>query len=308
VTGEVVPLSVVIPTMGRRELLGRCLASITACRPRAEEVLVVDQSHSPEVAELVRSFAPLGARLVPCPGRGVSRGRNLGLRKAAHVVVLVTDDDCTVAGDWVATAWTAMSSDPERIVVGPVYGVGDPLAVPSTRDLTAVRDFTGRMRIDLLSPNNMVLNRPLALALGGFDERFGPREKAEDNDFCYRWLKAGHRMHFEPTLVVWHHGWRTKEQLPRLYIDYMRGVGFLYAKHLREGDLRVLKFLGFTLIAMVRSFAAAVVKRRASWADPRRGIVRGLPVGLWRGFRVYWLGAQLEQEPSPPDSLEKSSA
>lgn len=290
VTAEVTPVSVVIPTIGRPELLTRCLESVTACRPRAAEVLVVDQSHDPQVAQLVTGFAALGARLVPCPGFGVSRGRNVGLREAAHEVVLITDDDCTVAADWVATAWQAMASDLEKIVTGPVFPVGDPIAVPSVRDQTPERDFTGRLRIDLLSPNNMALNRSLALAEGGFDERFGPREKAEDNDFCYRWLKAGHRMHFEPTLVVWHHGWRTPEQLERLYVEYMRGVGFLYAKHLRNGDLRMLRYLGRTLVAALRGFAAAVVKGRPSWADPRRGITRGLPVGLWLGWRVFWRG------------------
>jgi len=293
---EVVPVSVVIPTIGRPELLTRCLGSVTACRPRAAEVLVVDQSHDPQVAQLVAGFAALGARLVPCAGFGVSRGRNVGLREAAHEVVLITDDDCTVEPHWVGTAWDAMGSDPEKIVTGPVFPVGDPMTVPSTRDETPERDFTGRLRVDLLSPNNMALNRSLALAEGGFDERFGPREKAEDGDFCYRWLKAGHRMHFEPTLVVRHHGWRTPEQLERLYVEYARGVGFLYAKHLRNGDLRVLRYLVHSALMVLRALAAAVVKGRPRWADPRRGIARGLPVGLWLGWRVFWLGADRSSE------------
>jgi GT2 family glycosyltransferase len=288
-TAELVPVSVVIPTIGRLELLTRCLESVTACRPGAVEILVVDQSHDPEVAQLVARFDSVGARLVPCSGLGVSRGRNLGLREARNEVVLITDDDCTVAPDWVSTAWESMASDPEKIVTGPVFPVGDPLAVPSTRDETPLRDFTGMLRLDLLSPNNMVLNRSLALAEGGFDERFGPREKAEDGDFCYRWLKAGHRLHFEPGLVVWHHHWRTPEQLERLYVEYMRGVGFLYAKHLRSGDLRILRYLGRSVMLSLRAAAAALVKRRPRWTDPRRGIARGLPSGLWHGWRVFWL-------------------
>lgn len=293
----VVPLSVVIPTIGRAKLLAECLHSVTNCRPRAGDVVVVDQSHDPEVARVVDRFADLGARLVPCPGIGISRGRNVGLREAAHDVVLVTDDDCTVAEDWVAVAWAAMERDSEKIVTGPVFAGGDPRIVPSTRDLTHERDFTGLVRSDLLSPNNMALNRSLAVALGGFDERFGPREVAEDGDFCYRWLKAGHRMHFEPKLRVWHHAWRTPEQLERVYVDYMRGVGFLYAKHLRGGDLRVLVYLARTLAAALRGFAAAVVKGRPRWMDPRRGTFRGLPVGLWRGFRVFWLGRSYPPNP-----------
>jgi GT2 family glycosyltransferase len=284
---EVAPVSVVIPTIGRVRLLDRCLRSVAACSPRAAEILVVDQSHDPAVADLVTRFASAGARLVPCQGLGVSRGRNTGLRASTNEVVLVTDDDCTVGPEWVGVAWRSMAGDTGKIVTGPVFPVGDPAAVPSTRDPVPRQDFTGRVRIDLLSPNNMALNRALALAEGGFDERFGPREKAEDNDFCYRWLKAGQRMQFEPDLAVWHHDWRTPEQLERLYVEYMRGVGFLYAKHLRDGDLRVVRYLGQAVVQSLRAFAAAIFKRRPRWADPRRGIVRGLPAGLWHGWRVY---------------------
>jgi GT2 family glycosyltransferase len=294
-TPEVLPVSVVIPTAGRLDMLRRCLQSLAACRPYAEEILIVDQSHDAAIARLAADFASVGARLVPCPGFGVSKGRNLGVLNAKNDVVLITDDDCTVAPDWVATAWEAMASDPEKIVTGRVLPVGDPLAVPSTREQTTWEDFTGLLRMDLLSPNNMVLNRLLVLAEGGFDERFGPNEKAEDNDFCYRWLKAGRRMEFEPGLVVWHHDWRTPKQLERLYIEYMRGVGFLYAKHLREGDLRILRYLGRSVMLSLRAWASGLVKGRPRWTDPRRGILRGLPAGLWRGWRVFWRGGS----PSP---------
>lgn len=284
---DVVPVSVVVPTIGRPVPLRRCLGSIAACRLRAAELLVVDQSGDPAVADVVGDFEKAGARLVPCPGLGVSKGRNVGLSEAAHEIVLITDDDCTVAPDWVAETWRLMSADPEKIVSGCVLAAGDPRAVPSTREGTEPRDFTGLLRTDLLSPNNMALNRSLALAEGGFDERFGPREKAEDGDFCYRWLKAGRRLQFDPSLVVWHHDWRTPEQLERLYVEYMRGVGFLYAKHLRRGDFRMLRFAAATTALAVRAAAAAVLKRKPRWTDPRRGFVRGLPAGFVHGWRVF---------------------
>jgi hypothetical protein len=294
---EALPVSVAIPTIGRLGPLRQCLESLAACRPRADEILVVDQSHDPAVAELVAGFAVVGARLVPCFGRGVSKGANLGLREAAHEIVLVTHDDCTVAQDWIATAWELMAPDPQKIITGRVLPVGDPRAVPSTNEETTPRDFTGTPQTGALFPNNMVLNRTMALEQGGFDERFGPDELAEDNDFCYRWLKAGHRLHFEPALVVWHHGWRTRAQLEGLYVKYVRGEGFLYAKHLRQGDLRMLRYIGRDLISAFRGLVSAIVKGRPRWTDPRRAIWRGLPAGLWAGWRVYRRGANSE----PPE-------
>ena len=76
-----------------------------------------------------------------------------------------------------------------------------------------------------------------AVLEGGFDELFGPAEAAEDNEFCYRWLRSGGSLRYEPSLVVWHHDWRSPRELERLYVRYARGQGFFYAKHLRRGDL-----------------------------------------------------------------------
>lgn len=284
-----VPVSVVIPTLGRLDPLTACLESLAACRPRAEEILVVDQSHDPAVAELVERFAGVGARLVPCQGTGVSRGRNLGLATASHEIVLVTDDDCTVADDWIATAWSLTRTDPGCIYSGMVVPVGDARAVPSYKIDPTPRDFTGKAHGGALFPNNMVANGRLVLAAGGFDERFSPAEAAEDNDFGYRWLKAGNALRYEPTLVVWHHDWRSPGQLDRLYLAYARGQGFLYAKHLREGDLRMVAYIGRDVYYALRGLASALLKRRPSWTDPRRGIPRGLPAGLWHGWRVFFL-------------------
>jgi GT2 family glycosyltransferase len=292
-----VPVSVVVPTVGREVPLGRCLTSLAACRPRADEILVVDQSHAPAIARLVGEFSSVGARLVPCTGRGVARGRNVGIDEARHAFVLVTDDDCTVEPNWVETAWRLMTADPAQIVSGRVVPVGDERAVPSTKDDPDRRDYTGEIHNGVLYGNNMVLNREFVVAAGGFDERFGPLEAAEDNDFCYRWLKAGRALRYEPVLVVHHHDWRSPAELEELYFRYARGQGFLYAKHLRRGDLRMLGFMARDAYYVLRAIAAAVVKRRQRWTDPRLGIPRGLPAGLRHGFDVFWLKRPAEGSP-----------
>ena len=72
---DTVPITVVIPTAGRERLLQRCLESLASCDPRAAEIVVVDQSARAAVADVVDSFAAVGARLVLCQGTGVARGR-----------------------------------------------------------------------------------------------------------------------------------------------------------------------------------------------------------------------------------------
>jgi GT2 family glycosyltransferase len=282
------PVTVVIPTIGRVDTLEKCLASLASCDPAAAEILIVDQSHAPEVEELSASFGDHHVRVVPCFGRGVSKGRNDGLKAAAHEIVLVTDDDCTVQTDWIGAAWQAMDGDAERIVTGRVVHVGDPRGSTDEVDDDTPREFTGAPRTGVLFPNNMALGRTAVLSEeGGFDERFGPEEAAEDNEFCYRWLKAGRRLLYEPKLVAFHHHWREPAELERLHVRYARGEGFLYAKNLRGGDLRMLRFIARDLVWALRGLLAAVVKRRERWTDFRRGILAGMPRGFRDGWRAF---------------------
>ena len=172
-------------------------------------------------------------------------------------------------------------------MTGKVLPGGDPATVPSWKDDPSPHDFTGEVHAGALFPNNMVLPRSLVLEAGAFDERFGPEEAAEDNEFCYRWLKAGGALRYEPALVVWHHDWRTAADLERLYTAYARGQGFFYAKYLRQGDLTMLRFIGRDLYWAGRSLVSAAVRPRPGWTDPRRGLLRGLPGGLRAGWLAF---------------------
>jgi GT2 family glycosyltransferase len=286
-SSETVPVTVVIPTIGRLEPLRRCLESLARSAPQPDEILVVDQSHDPAIEDAVAEIVEARGRVVRSDGAGVARARNDGLRAAANDVVLVTDDDCTVAADWVSTGAQLATTHPGAIVTGKVLPVGDPRAVPSTKDDPSPRDLSGERRGGWLFGNNMVLPRTAVLELDGFDERFGPAEAAEDNEFCYRWLRAGRPLRYEPSLVVDHHDWRSPDDLERLYVRYARGEGFFYAKHLRRGDLRMLRFVARDLAWALRGLASGLVTRREPWTDSRRGILRGLPGGFAAGWRVY---------------------
>jgi GT2 family glycosyltransferase len=301
---DTAPVSVVIPTIGRPALVRSLLESLGRCVPRAEEILVVDQSEQDEVALVVHDFEHIGARLVRCQSRGRGLARNVGLRAATHDVVLGTDDDCTVAPDWVARGLERVGDNPRRIATGSVLPVGDPSSVPSTKDDPLPRDYTGDLNGFPLFTNNLALNRSLALAFGGFDEGL---PAAEDNDFGYRWRRAGLELVYDPSMVVWHHDWRTPEQLERLYQTYARGQAAFYAKHLRLGDRRMLFFIARDLSWGLRGLAARVIRGRPPWPDPRLAVFSGLPLGFGVGWRAYKPGrdpvrelARLGTDSMPP--------
>jgi GT2 family glycosyltransferase len=281
---DVLPVSVVVPTIGRPALLEACLESLAACTPRADEILVVDQSDDDAVGRVVAAHLDAGARRIAFSVRNRGVAVNLGMHHARNDAVLVTDDDCIVAASWVGTGWSHLSRDPAAIVTGRVIPLGAAASVTSTIADERRRDYTGELHYGALSGGNMACSRSLVLEFGSFDERV---HVAEDNDLCYRWLRAGRRLRYEPDLLIWHRAWRTPAELDRQYLAYGRGQGVFYAKHLRARDVRVVRFLARDVYRGARGVAAGVVRGSGDWPDPRKGLLRGLAVGLVEGWRTF---------------------
>jgi GT2 family glycosyltransferase len=275
--------TVVLPTIGRPELIRSCLESLGGCDPRADEILVIDSSDDDAVADVVSGFAAVGARTIHCSALGLGNAFNLGLREATHEVVLLTNDDCTVEPSWVRRGVHHIGQHADAIVTGRVRPRGNPQVVPSTIDDLHSQEHVGRPNFALYT-QCMALRRTDVLEFGGFDGRVRPT--AEDNDLSYRWLRSGRRIRYEPDFVVWHHDWRTREQLQRLYVNYGIGQGMVYGKHLGRGDLLIFRYLLWDIVAVCRGLAARLVRGRRDNPDPRLGLLRGLPIGLVRGWRV----------------------
>jgi O-antigen biosynthesis protein len=296
VTGAPVTASVVVPTVGRLDLLERCLRSVLACEPPAEDVVVVDQSGGAEAADLVHRIGDTALRRVPCDGRGTARAMNVGLAAARHDTVLVTHDDCTVEPDWVGRGTALAVAFPGAILTGRVLPPDDSTYVPSTKTDPHPHDYTGTVTSGVLYPANMVASRSALQAIGGFDERPGLLV-AEDNDLCYRWLVDGRPFRYEPELVVWHHDWRTPAQLVRTHVAYARAQGVFYAKHLHAGDRRLLPMLRWDLRHGLQSTVMGLLRRRPRWQDPYREMVWSLLWGLASGWRE---ARRLDRPASPP--------
>ncbi|MCA1832724.1 MAG: glycosyltransferase family 2 protein [Actinomycetota bacterium] len=279
-----IPASVLIPTIGRPALLRALLESIRAGDTWPAEVVVVDQSEDGETKAVVANFADLNARVVDAERRGVAHARNVSLRAAGNDWILGVDDDCTVAPDWVRQCWDHLQRDPTAILTGRVPQAGAEGEKIWSRDDPSPRDYTGTLNCAALYPANMAADRRAILELGGFDERL---PAAEDNDLTYRWLRAGRRLVYQPDLLVWHHAWRSSEELNRIYVGYGRAQGAFYAKHLRRGDLRMLRFILSDLLHAVGGLVAGAIRGGPLWTYWRRGIIFGLPGGFVEGWRTF---------------------
>jgi GT2 family glycosyltransferase len=239
---RILPVSVVIPTRDRHELLSGLVRSLLAGTHLPAEIVIADQSR--EAVPVDGAHADVAIRHLRLERAGASYGRNEGIRAARHDVVVLIDDDTVVDAAWLVRLVDALVRDgPRTVVTGAVLESAEAGPAPSLTTHTEEMVFSGRPFLDPLFSNNMALRRDAFDDVGLFDERLGggaPFPAAEDNDLGYRLLEAGYRVRFVPDAIVWHLGsWRDRSKR-RLDWAYGRGQGAYYAKHLRLRDRYML--------------------------------------------------------------------
>jgi GT2 family glycosyltransferase len=213
------PLSVVIPSHSRPDLLRRCLASVRANAPLGTEILVVDDGSAEGcVVAAAAEFPAVGVIRHDTP-RGFCAAANAGLRAASNRIVELLNDDAEVTAGWDQAA-LAHFTDASVAAVAPLVLMGPPgdgvPRVDSAGDRYFVGGFAGKrghrrpLTGDYLhggpvfgaSASCAFYDRDLVLKVGGFPEEFGAY--FEDVDLSFRLHWAGRRVVYEPESRVWH--------------------------------------------------------------------------------------------------------
>ena len=279
------PVSIVIPTRDRPELLRRTVQSVLDGDSLPAEIVVVDQSSGPRVA--LPAGESVEIRRLELSSRGLSRARNAGVAAATHDVIVMIDDDVRVQPDWLRRLVDALLAAPAGTVV--TGTVAAPTTtdgfVPSTTSRTEPETFFGRQPGDFLFGGNMAMRRAVFEQVGPFDERLGAGAlfaSAEDNDWGYRLLEAGCEIAFVPEAVVVHYGTREGRDLLTLDWAYGRGQGAFYAKHMSLTDRHMLG--RFRRDASKRARRVARIVR-----GNRHGVREGIYLaGLVSGALGWW--------------------
>ena len=241
--------SVVIATRNRPEMLRDTVDSVLSARRVPRELVIVDQSATPNV-ELSARGAVRGCEVlyVHSASSGLSSARNIGIRRASQDVVVILDDDMLVQEDSLERLLARRDGGRRvvttgRLLAAPAEGPGlsQPPGALVTR--TEPEVFRGPQPRQVVPGPNVALPREVLLELGGYDERLGAGTRfpaAEDHDLSLRLLEAGCEVRHVPEAVVLHRSWRARRDVARLRWGYARGVGGFYAKHASLRDRHVL--------------------------------------------------------------------
>jgi GT2 family glycosyltransferase len=284
---------VVVCTRDRPDRLDRVLSALRPqVGPVGFELLVVDQSAAPHAGG--------GAvRVIADRGVGLSRARNVAARATQARWLAFVDDDCRPAAGWARALADELAGDPPVAMVCPHVEAGpmprgDYLEVTTFPVRHAVirrgrRVHPGRLGFGACT----VVRRDVALSLGGWDERLGPGAPefpaADDMDFNYRLLRAGHAALVTPGPRAVHDQWRTAAELPALHAGYLAAWCGFACKHLKTGDVRGgLWLLAIAAVDVADMVAAAAGRRSVLRRRIAIGKLRGAVVGTARGLARSW--------------------
>lgn len=299
-------ISVIVCTRDRPDDLRKALESLTDQDFDGYEVLVVDQSRSDTTRLVVEEAAGGGesVRYIRLSTPGLSRAYNAGIANARGDLLAFTDDDCEAPRDWLRCVEAAFRAEPDvALLYGQVLlppglvekegqeGVTPQLPIEARRRLSRRDGF----RVFGMGAN-FAARRAACLQLGGFDEVLGgggPLQSAQDFDFAYRLFRNGFAILLEPTVIVYHHGFRSLRDWPAVVRSYGVGVGGFYWKHVRAGDVYAARLLAAMLARETAGVMRKVLLRRPAaiqWkyvTSVFSGIVRSHGYGIDERHRLY---------------------
>lgn len=249
-------LSIVIVSFNARQHLENCLASLFAAPPAVpHDIIVVDNASTDGSAEAVRHGWPSVTVIARANNAGFAAANNQGFRATRGDLVLLLNNDTTVAPGAIDALVSRLVADPSAAIAGPrlVDGTGvaelsfGPMLSPvgelrqklvmqlQARGFGPVSRWVERATrreqyVDWVSGAALLVRRADAEAVGLLDERYFLY--AEDVDFCAAVRARGRRVLFTPGAEVVHLRGRSRATAPAtMNVAYRRSHVAFYEKH-----------------------------------------------------------------------------
>jgi GT2 family glycosyltransferase len=224
-------------TIGRRDALARLLASLERQASNSFELTVVDQSRGSDVETLLKDCT-VGQGIHHLRSeRGLSRGRNMGLRAARGQVVGFPDDDCWYDPDVVDRVCRYFQHPENDVLTGRTVDDRGNNSLSPHRGDSGIID---RRNVFASGNSNTLFARTsVAREVDGFDESLGvgaatPFQSCEETDFLLRCLRRGHRLYFCHDFIVRHD-----------QVDDSTAARFARARLYSKGYGRLLRLHGY---------------------------------------------------------------
>jgi glycosyltransferase involved in cell wall biosynthesis len=280
-------ISVVIPHLNQPEMLARCLASLAACRRRADQIIVVDNGSTSLPADICARHPGVTLLQEASPGPGPAR--NLGVAKANGDVLAFIDADCLADPDWLLVAETAMA-DPSAAILGGDVRIAyvDPARLTMLEAYESI--YAYRMdryiaREGFTGTGNLVVRRDVMADVGPF----AGIGVAEDRDWGQRATAKGCSIRYVAGMKVYHPARLQFRELFRKWDRHMAHA-FIDAQTRRGGTVKwAAKTLAMGLSPIVE-IPRILLSARIGGARARGLAMAGLiRIRVYRAGKMVWL-------------------
>ncbi|HNX75631.1 MAG TPA: glycosyltransferase [Candidatus Rifleibacterium sp.] len=263
-------VSVIIPVYNAEATIGKTLHALLR-QNKADfllEIITVDDGSTDATPTILQGFQ--GIKVIRQMNAGPASARNTGARAATGDILAFTDSDTIPHPEWLDELIQPFSTASIMATAG-TYTIANPgnrLAEVIQKEITWRHARYGEF-IEFGGTYNLAVRKELFERIGGFNETFR-RASGEDNDFCYRILRQGHRIKYVPTAKVAHYH-------PEKFLKYLREQfrhGFWRAKlymehpvHLSGDSYTGKKDIFETLccLGLFLSFCVSLLNRGASF-------------------------------------------
>lgn len=224
IADDLPPITVIVPTRNRVDLLRTCLDGLAATRYKDIEIIVIDNdSDDPESLAYLAALNPAQVKVLPYPGSfNYSAINNYAAAKArGKLLCLLNNDIEVIAPDWLAIMATQalrhdvgavgaqlLYPDGRTQHAGVVIGVGNAAGHAHRFVNPADHGYFRRHALpqfaSAVTAACLVVARDRFLAVGGLDEA-NFAVAYNDVDLCLRLNQRGWQSLYEPRAVLIHH-------------------------------------------------------------------------------------------------------
>jgi len=282
-------VSIIIPNWNSYEDTAECLSSLKKIDYTNYDVYVVDNGSKDGSADKIASQFPYVKLIRNSENLGFAEGNNIGIREAVRNnpdYILLLNNDVVVDPKFLSELVLVGETDEHIGILGPkIYYYNDPKRIwaiggdfdfgvfsknPPARGMIDKGQFNKTLEFDTLVGACMLIKKEVISRIGLLDPDYF--HNGEEVDYCFRAKRAGYKMIYIPSSIIWHKIARSSQgEGSPLNIYYgSRNVLLLAKKHNKFSFLLHIKTL---FKALYYSCLIVIPKKRERSISAVRGII-----------------------------------
>jgi len=225
-------VSLITATYNRYSELIKLIDSLMIQSNKNFELIIIDQNPDELILPIVERAINAGIVIthIKTTKRGLSIGRNIGIKVAKYNIIGIPDDDCWFEKNTIENLCNYFNAHPEVGAVSALWSEFDQNKnnyefTYSKSKAFALKQFTN-------PSSQLFFSKKMFELYGTFDERFGVGQflgAGEETELILRLLKNDIKVNFSPDIIVHHPYTPSRPPLSKIR-KYERSMGALFLK------------------------------------------------------------------------------